>query len=98
MVLSRVRLIRVKLVLVNLNPINDTYRHETKKNSKRHVIQKKRLVRAKKIQFLEQKENLQCWTIRGVIMASKIYRGWEKRWWVGFQFVGYLLLLGVGTG
>ena len=26
MVLSRVRLIRVKLVLVNLNPINDTYR------------------------------------------------------------------------
>ena len=25
MVLSRVRLIRVKLVLVNLNPINDTY-------------------------------------------------------------------------
>ena len=25
MVLSRVRLIRVRLVLVNLNPINDTY-------------------------------------------------------------------------
>jgi len=25
LVLSRVRLIRVKLVLVNLNPINDTY-------------------------------------------------------------------------
>ena len=28
MVLSRVRLIRVRLVLVNLNPINDTYRRE----------------------------------------------------------------------
>ena len=27
MVLSRVRLIRVKLVLVNLNSINDTYIH-----------------------------------------------------------------------
>ena len=27
MVLSRVRLIRVRLVLVNLNPINDTYSH-----------------------------------------------------------------------
>ena len=26
MVLSRVRLIRVRLVLVNLNPINDTYK------------------------------------------------------------------------
>ena len=29
MVLSRVRLIRVRLVLVNLNPINDTYRSKT---------------------------------------------------------------------
>jgi len=26
LVLSRVRLIRVRLVLVNLNPINDTYK------------------------------------------------------------------------
>ena len=42
--------------------------------------------------------NLQWWTIRGVIMASKIYRGWEEWWWVGFQFVEYLLSLGVGTG
>ena len=28
MVLTRVRLIRVRLVLVNINPINDTYIHE----------------------------------------------------------------------
>ena len=33
MVLSRVRLIRVRLVLVNLNPINDTYRSTLSKRS-----------------------------------------------------------------
>jgi len=35
LVLSRVRLIRVKLVLVNLNPINDTYigKYKTVKKS-----------------------------------------------------------------
>ena len=36
MVISRVRLIRVRLVLVNLNPINDTYIHLC--NPERHPI------------------------------------------------------------
>ena len=38
MVLSRVRLIRVKLVLVNLNPINDTYsRNHTRLKDPRSI-------------------------------------------------------------
>ena len=39
MVLSRVRLIRVKLVLVNLDPINDTYIHREQVTGRRTRIQ-----------------------------------------------------------
>jgi len=41
LVLSRVRLIRVRLVLVNLNPINDTYmglRNPNKQTNKQKLV------------------------------------------------------------
>ena len=57
MVLSRVRLIRVRLVLVNLNPINDTYMGL--RNPNKQTKQKKRGEGEKqeKLGTITQREN-----------------------------------------